>query len=92
LRAWQGRKYPAQWPAILDADTHERLAKMFADPARRKHAVRAQVRPTTTDSGHIAADSSARPGPITLPLISSQERIKRRPVLGGLINEYERAA
>jgi len=27
--------------------------------------------------------------PITGP---SQERIKRRPVLGGLINEYERAA
>ena len=24
--------------------------------------------------------------------LSSQERIKRRPVLGGLINEYERAA
>ena len=43
LRAWQGRKYPAQWPAILDADTHERLAKMFADPARRKHLVRAQA-------------------------------------------------
>ena len=43
LRAWQGQKYPAQWPAILDADTHERLAKMFADPARRKHIVRAQA-------------------------------------------------
>ena len=43
LRAWQGQKYPAQWPAILDPDTHERLAKMFADPARRKHVVRAQA-------------------------------------------------
>ena len=43
LREWQGRKYPAQWPAIIDADTHERLAKMFADPARRKHVVRAQA-------------------------------------------------
>jgi site-specific DNA recombinase len=42
-REWQGQKYPAQWPAIIDADTHERLVRMFADPARRKHAVRAQA-------------------------------------------------
>jgi hypothetical protein len=28
LRAWQGRTYPATgWPAILDTDTHERLAR-----------------------------------------------------------------
>jgi site-specific DNA recombinase len=42
LVEWQGKKYPAtQWPAIIDADTHERLAKLFADPARRKYVVRA---------------------------------------------------
>jgi len=42
LREWQGQKYPAtQWPAIIDTDTHERLVRLFADPARRKHVVRA---------------------------------------------------
>ena len=42
LREWQGKKYPAtQWPAIIDVDTHERLVRLFADPARRKHVVRA---------------------------------------------------
>ena len=42
LREWQGKKYPTtQWPAIIDADTHERLVKLFGDPARRKHVVRA---------------------------------------------------
>ncbi len=42
LREWQGHKYPAtQWPAIIDVDTHERLVKLFGDPARRKHVVRA---------------------------------------------------
>ena len=42
LREWQGKKYPTtQWPAIIDVDTHERLVKVFADPARRKHVVRA---------------------------------------------------
>ncbi len=42
LREWQGKKYPTtQWPAIIDPDTHERLVKLFGDPARRKHVVRA---------------------------------------------------
>jgi DNA invertase Pin-like site-specific DNA recombinase len=39
LREWQGQKYPAEWPAIFDADTHERLVKLFSDPSRRKHVV-----------------------------------------------------
>ena len=41
FREWQGNKYPTtQWPAIIDADTHERLARLFADPARRRYTVR----------------------------------------------------
>jgi site-specific DNA recombinase len=45
LREWQGQLYPAAgWPAIIDADTHERLVKHFADPARRQHMVRTQQR------------------------------------------------
>jgi hypothetical protein len=41
FREWQGQKYPtAQWPAILDVDTHERLVRLFADPSRRRYAVR----------------------------------------------------
>ena len=39
-REWRGQKYPTtQWPAIIDVDTHERLVRLFADPARRVHAV-----------------------------------------------------
>ena len=42
LRQWQGRTYPAAgWPAIIDTDTHERLVRLFGDPARRRHVVRA---------------------------------------------------
>ena len=29
--------YPAQWPAIFDADTHERLVRLLGDQSRRKH-------------------------------------------------------
>jgi site-specific DNA recombinase len=39
LREWQGKKYPAQWPAILRIDTHEQLVKLFSDPSRRSHVV-----------------------------------------------------
>jgi site-specific DNA recombinase len=39
LREWQGQTYPAQWPGILDEDTHERLVNLFADPSRRAHVV-----------------------------------------------------
>lgn len=39
LREWQGKKYPAQWPAIFDEDMHERLVKLFSDPSRRVHVV-----------------------------------------------------
>jgi site-specific DNA recombinase len=37
LREWQGQTYSAQWPAILDEDTHEPLVRLFADPSRRAH-------------------------------------------------------
>jgi hypothetical protein len=40
----------------------------------------------------IAAAHSARPGPVHPTANPSQQRIKRRAVLGGLISEYERAA
>ncbi len=53
------------------------------------------TRATTTDGAPIAAASSARPGPARpdySPADLSQEQIKHRLVLGGLINEYERAA
>jgi site-specific DNA recombinase len=40
LREWHGQKYPTtEWPAIVDPDTHEKLVRLFADPARRKHVV-----------------------------------------------------
>ena len=39
-----------------------------------------------------APASSSHHGPTTPVADLSQERVKRRPVLGGLLNEYERTA
>lgn len=39
LREWRGETFSAQWPAIFDIDTHERLVKLFSDPARRSNVV-----------------------------------------------------
>jgi putative transposase len=50
------------------------------------------TRPITTGGGPIEAVSSTRHGPTNPVSDLSKERIQRRPVLGGLINEYERAA
>jgi hypothetical protein len=38
--AWSsGTTTPSGRAAIIDADTHEQLARLFSDPARRKHVV-----------------------------------------------------
>jgi hypothetical protein len=50
------------------------------------------MRPITTDGGPTAATISTLPRPDPPVADPSKERIKRRPVLGGLISEYERAA
>ena len=66
--------------------------RMLIFGERHLRLVLAGTRPTTTDAAPIAAGSSGRPDPTTPVADLSQEQIKRRPVLGGLINEYERAA
>ena len=50
------------------------------------------MRPITTGGDPIAAAKLRPPRPDHPVADLSRKRIKRRPVLGGLINEYERAA
>jgi putative transposase len=77
---------------VLTART-EVTDRMLIFGERHLRLVLAITRPTTTDAAPTAVGSSGRPGPTTLSLTSlGQEQIKRRSVLGGLINEYERAA
>ena len=64
---------------LIFGQRHQRLilAEYKAHYNRRRPHRSRQLRPPRPD--HSTADLS-------------QRRIKRRPVLGGLINEYERAA
>ena len=71
LREWQGKKYPATgWQAIIDTDTHERLVRLFGDPARRKHVVRARrtccpaSRPAPSAAGGCITGGTRERGPI----------------------------
>ncbi|MFD3562949.1 hypothetical protein ACFWVU_25230 [Streptomyces sp. NPDC058686] len=64
------------WPVTVVTARLSREAEVV-------QAGNAALAPRTT-----AAPAAARPPTADL----SDERIKRRPVLGGLINEYERAA
>ncbi|MEU4416188.1 recombinase family protein [Nocardia salmonicida] len=34
IRTHRGQEYPAAWPAIIDRDSHDRVAAMLTDPAR----------------------------------------------------------
>ena len=48
--------------------------------------------PTTTGGGHIEPCDSFHPAPIIPSRISTVRGSDAKPVLGGLINEYERVA
>ena len=67
----------------------ERTPRQAEEPHRRRLWL--STRATTTGEDRTARSSSSHPGPIT-PWPIFQERIKRRPVLGGLLNEYGGAA
>jgi hypothetical protein len=71
--------------SILAADTLTRR-RVIPDPARQKGAgLPLGVRPCSGRSGpfgYAVADESE----------DGQRRIRRKPILGGLITEYERAA
>ncbi len=76
---------------VLTART-EVTDRMLIFGQRHLRTILAQYEAHYNGRRPIAAASSARPWPDHPVADLSQERIKRRPVLGGLLNEYERAA
>ena len=65
--------------------------RMLIFGQRHLRTILPSTRPITRDDAHRSRQ--LRPPRPDHPITDlSQKRIKRRPVLGGLINEYERAA
>ena len=89
VRAPRANAYAERF--VLTART-EVTGRMLVFGQRHLQTILAQSEAHYNGRRPIAAASFARPGQTTLPLTSPRERIKRRPVLGGLISEYERAA
>jgi len=78
------RDRAGQFTAAFDAVLAEAGIEVVKIPPR-------SPRPATTDGAHHSRE--LRPPRPDHPIADlAQERIQRRPVLGGLINEYERVA
>ena len=81
---------------VADDHAGQRLPGLDLAPGRRALAGPVATRqvlghdPLVALGHHLREEGAARPDHPVADL--SQERIQRRPVLGGLINEYERAA
>ena len=81
---------------VLTTRTVEVTDRMLASSANDTlRSVMAECRgvPNRAEGAAAPSNSSPRPTAPTTPWpISAQERVKRRPVLGGLLNEHGRAA
>ena len=76
---------------VLTAQT-ELTDRILIFGKRHLQAVLARYSAHSTIADHIEHCDSSRHALITPAPDLSQPQIRRRPILGGLINEYERAA
>jgi putative transposase len=82
--------YAERWVRTLRSElTH----RMLIFGQRHPHHVLAEyIRHDNQERPHQAQNLSPPRPPSTVIDLYEQRRIRRRPILGGLINEYERAA
>jgi len=88
-RSPRANAYPERF--VLGART-EATGRMLIFGQRHLRLVLAQYAPTTTDAAPHRSRHLHPPRPDHPVADLTQKQIKRRPILGGLISEYERAA
>jgi putative transposase len=79
-----------RWVKTLRSELTDRM--LILGQRHLRHVLAEYVRHYNESRPHQALNLSPPRPPATITDLHEQRRIRRRPILGGLINEYERAA
>jgi putative transposase len=89
-RCPRANAYAERWVRTLRGELTDRM--LIFGERHLRHVLAEYVRHYNERRPHRALDLSPPRPPATVIDLAEQRRIRRRPILGGLINEYERAA
>ncbi|MCP2323428.1 transposase InsO family protein [Hamadaea flava] len=89
-RCPRANAYAERWVRTLLSELTDRM--LIFGQRHLRHVLAEYVRHYNHSRPHRALDLSPPRPPATVIDLAEQRRIRRKPILGGLINEYERAA
>jgi transposase InsO family protein len=89
-RCPRANAYAERWVRTLRCELTDRM--LIFGQRHLRHVLAEYVKHYNRGRPHRALSLSPPRPPATVIDLAEQRRIRRRPILGGLINEYERAA
>jgi len=88
--AVRANAHAERWVRTLRSEFTDRM--LIFGQRQLRHALAEYVQHYNEGRPHLALDLSPPRPPATVIDLEAQRRIRRKPILGGLINEYVRAA
>jgi transposase InsO family protein len=89
-RCPRANAYAERWVRTLRSELTDRM--LIVGQRHLRHVLAEYIRHYNGRRPHRALNLSSPRPPATVIDLDEQRRIRRKPILGGLINEYERAA
>ena len=89
-RCPRANAYAERWVRTLRCELTDRM--LIFGQRHLRHVLTEYVKHYNHSRPHRTLDLSPPHPPATVVDLDEQRRIRRKPILGGLINEYERAA
>jgi putative transposase len=89
-RCPRANAYAERWIRTLRGELTDRM--LIFGQRYLRHVLAEYVKHYNESRPHRSLDLSPPRPPATVVDLAEQRRIRRKPILGGLINEYERAA